>query len=400
MSCRTEPGADGKIVPFETVRRRDGAREFAAAAARLIREREAVAGVATRYLRDTPVEEWPRLAEIAELRNNTALEELSEEVRRRVDRDPAAALAVANLATSIAESLPPASYEPIIVAQIRATAWRDRANALRYLARYDEALQAADRAESLLQRFAGAVYDRALVQLVKAMVLAQMDHFEAAHTLVSGCREVLRDCGDTTRALAAGMVDANAFYRAGRYSEATGVYRELLQEAAAAGDVESQARLSNNLGYCQTHLGDFAAANIHFSDAIAKFTDLGYHSEIPRTERGAGLVLIGRGQVAAGLQRLVDARRAFTAAGMVAEAGLCALDIAAAHVERGDDAAARLQAQAVIDEFTAAGFDRCIIDPVTRLRDAIDVDSATAEAVRTAHIAIETLCKRDCASAR
>src|SRR4051812_13847966 len=96
-----------------------------------------------------------------------------------------------------------------------------------------------------------------------------------------------------------------------RYTEALQLYRSVLNDAITADELESQARIYNNLGYCATHLGDFVQANIYFSEAVAKFTDLGYHTEVPRTQRGAGLVLIGRGQTSKGLTHLYAARRDF-----------------------------------------------------------------------------------------
>ena len=118
------------------------------------------------------------------LRNNAALEQLSDEVRKRLERNPAEALAIANLASSIAESISN-SYPPLVIAQIRSTALRDRANALRYLGRLDEAYDAIETAESRLSEFPAAVHDRAIIWFVKAMILAQMDHFDEAERMIT-----------------------------------------------------------------------------------------------------------------------------------------------------------------------------------------------------------------------
>ena len=76
---------------------------------------------------------------------------MSEEVRKRIERKPVEALAIANLATSIAESLPASLYPPPVMGQVRSTALRDRANALRYLGRLEEAYDSIETAESRLQ---------------------------------------------------------------------------------------------------------------------------------------------------------------------------------------------------------------------------------------------------------
>ena len=388
-ACRQRFAAN--VVTFDAAARRNREREFSSTAACLERERDSSSDVVSRYLRDTPPEEWPRLAEMPDLRNNAALEQMSDEVRRRLHRKPREALAIANLSASIAESLSPSQYPTVVLAQLRATAWKDRASTLRYLARYDEAIEAADRGEEALAPFASLEFDRAIVRLVKGMILAQQERFDEAHAILSDCRRVFRGFGDTTKYVQAGRAEANVLYRASRHSDARLLLNELLRDAIDAEDVESQAGIHNNLGYCATHLGDFTAANIHFSEAVAKFTDLGFTAEVPRTERGAGLVLIARGQTTNGLARLRAARSAFINAGMVEEAGLCALNIAEVLIERGQSGEARELAQTVISEFTAANLDDRAISAVARLIDAIDTDGATAETVRTIHTFLSNL---------
>jgi tetratricopeptide (TPR) repeat protein len=381
----------GNVVTFDASARRNREEEFTTTAARLERERNTSPDVVARYLRDTPLDEWPRLAEMPELRNNAALEQMSEEVRRRLHRKPREALAIANLTASIAESLHPSQYPAVVLAQLKANAWKDRASTLRYLARYDEAIEAAERGEEALAPFASLEHDRAIVRMVKGMALAQLELFDEAHAILSECRRIFRDHGDIKRSVHAGRAEASTLYQASRHTESHALLQELLQDAIAEGDLESQAGIYNNLGYCSTQLGDFKAANIHFSEAVAKFTDLGFAAEVARTERGAGLVLVARGQTTSGLTRLRDALRAFRAAGMVEDAGLCALNVAEVLLERGNRAEARSLTQNVIDEFTTARMNERAIAAVVGLRDAIDVDDATSETVHTVHAFVESL---------
>jgi tetratricopeptide (TPR) repeat protein len=381
----------GNVVTFDAAARRNREDEFTATAARLGRERDASTDIVARYLRDTPADEWSRLAEMPELRNNAALEQMSEEVRKRLHRKPREALAIANLSASIAESLPPSQYPPVVLAQLRANAWKDRASTLRYLARYDEAIEAAERGEESLSSFASLEHDRAIVRLVKGMALAQLERFDEAHAVLSECRSVFRDHDDIKRYVQAGLAEASSLYEAKRFDVAHQLCLDLLEDAIAAGDMESEARLYNNLGYCAIRLEDYASANIRFSEAVAKFTDLGFTAEVARTERGAGLVLVARGQVTSGLARLREARRAFSEAGMIEDAGLCALNIAAILVERGEHMKARALTQNVIDEFTAARMNERAVAAIVSLRDALDVDDATAETVHTVHALVESL---------
>lgn len=386
-SCRQRFAEN--VVPFDSSRRQEGALKFAAAAARLESERGETADVAAR-LQETPQSEWTRLAESKALRNNAALEQLSDEVRKRLERNPAEALAIANLAASIAESISN-TYPPLVIAQICSTAIRDRANALRYLGRLDEAYDAIETAESRLNEFPAAVHDRAIIWFVKAMILAQMDHFDGAERAINAACGIFADVNDSARFLQAGVIHGNLLGRQQRYAEAEILFRDLLSVASSSGDVETAARLHNNLGYCYVNLDDYAKANIHFSQSIAKFTDLGFASELARTGRGAGAVLIGKGQFELGCERLRQAQTAFIKFQMPEEAGLCALRIIEAMVERGQTDEARELAATVIDEFTAAAIETRAIDAVVRLRQSLDADGATAEAVRTVHALVQSL---------
>jgi tetratricopeptide (TPR) repeat protein len=379
------------VLPFDAARRREGAREFAAAAARIERERESAADIVERQLQRTPIGEWPSLAESPALRNNAALEQMSEIVRKRIERKPVEALAIANVATSIAESLPANSYPPAVMAQIRSTALRDRANALRYLGRLDEAYDSIETAEARLDEFPGAAHDRAIVWFVKAMILGQMDLFEEAERVITSASVVFADVNDLSRFFQAGLVYGNLLGRQKRFEEAQRVFRDLLNVAATSGDDETQARLYNNLGHCAIYLEDYGRANIHFSESIARFTDLGLRAEVPRTNLGAALVLIGKGQIDSGLTRLEDARHAFIALSMMGEAGLCALRIIEVLIDRGDTAQARALTGIVIDEFEAAGLDTRAVQAVASLQSSIDADGATGEAVRTVHEFVQGL---------
>ena len=388
-SCRQRFSEN--VVPFDAARRREGALKFAAAAARLESERGQTADIVARQLRDTPSSEWPRLAASHALRNNAALEQLSDEVRKRLERNPAEALAIANLAAAIAETISAATYPPLVIAQIRSTALRDRANALRYLGRLEEAYDVVENAELRLSEFPAAVHDRAIIWLVKAMILAQMDHFDDAEKVLGDASVIFADVNDSARFLQAGVVHGNLLGRQERYAEAQNFFRDLLEVAISSGDVETQARLHNNLGYCYVNLADYTKANIHFSQSIAKFTDLGFGAEIARTGRGAGVVLISKGQFDLGCDRLRQARTSFAKLQMPEEAGLCALRLIEAMVERGLTENARDLAATVIKEFTAAMLDTRAIDAVVRLRRSLDADGATAETVRTVHAFVKSL---------
>ena len=392
-TCRDRFTADN-VVTLEADRHREPERmrEFLETARRLEREREGVQDLVAGLLRTTPPAEWSSLAGSPELRSSAAVEQLIEEIRNRVERTPIHALTLAEVATSIAEALPPSAYPAIVLAQLRATAWKERASALRYLSRYDDALAATETAENWLSGFAAASFDRAVVHLVRAMILHELGRNPEANELLHASRQVFGDHGDAKLLLCAGLVEGAWLYDAHEYPRAEKLFTELHDVATQAQDRETLARIESNLGYCATHTGDFRKANIHFSNGIALFMDIGAHAEAPRTERGAGRMLVEKGQVNSGLAYLRNARRAFIDRGLAEEAALCGLEIVEVLVRRGDTEEARGLAQQVHDEVAAAGLGHRAVTAVARLNEQLVTGgSEVALEVRNVHALLESL---------
>ncbi|HEX7136623.1 MAG TPA: hypothetical protein VF219_02185, partial [Vicinamibacterales bacterium] len=304
--------------------------EFAAAARRIVVERTSAADVVTQLLRETPREEWLSLANRPELQNNGALEQLSREIDTALDRQPQDALPLSLLATKIADSLPDDQYPPVVTAQIRAHAWKDRAQALTFNEKHEEALDAVIHAEKLLERYGTLAHDRAIVDVTKGRILQHFERFDEALAAVASARKTFNQHGDSKRALLCGITEAVVQYRLGNYVRARDLFRRLLTIGEVVGDEFSTASLHNNLACCLLELGDVRGANVHFSNAIAGCNNAGRHVDGLRTQRASGRLFVARGRTAEGLIHLRAARSEFLRHGLVHEAGICALDIAVA----------------------------------------------------------------------
>jgi tetratricopeptide (TPR) repeat protein len=362
--------------------------EFLETAQRLKSER-ATAGAVIDMVEATPPAAWPSLAAQPEFQTNAALERLGDEVRRRLDRNPREALALAELATTIADALPKTAYPAVTLAQIRAMAWKDRANALRFLGRLPETFEALRRAEEILERHVALGLDRAVVDMVKAMTLVDTGQFQEARAIAITCSSVFLAHGDLTRALNAGEIEGHVLYETQQYTDAYTLFKSLIDVARVANDAEAEARCHHNAGYCAVHLNDFKSANIHFSEAMAKLADLGQPVAAVRTQWGAGRVLIGKGQVESGLRHLQAARDAFTRFGIFEEAGLCGLSIAEALLSRGDEKEAQEMVRDIAKQFRESPLERRIIEAVSALEHEMVNNDAPAEALRNVYALIE-----------
>lgn len=378
-----------KLVPFgSALRRPDPARvaEFAETARRLQRERAVSEDVVSGALRNTPRAAWPRLCERSELHTSGALERLGQEVETRRSTEPREALAIAELASNIADALPDNAYPSIILAQLRAHAWKDRSQALSYLGRYEEALRALDRAEAHFEAFGTLAHDRAMVRLCRATLLQHLGRFDQAHTILDECSHVFRSHGDTQTYVKCTLAIGNLMVRRGDYRAARAILTPLVTEASLVGQ---HARMA--LGWCAIHLGAAAKAVEYFDEAAQGCRRLGRDLEMVRAKYGAGSAMLRLHRFREAMATLRSTRETFLARGLVEEGGLSGLGIVEAHLVLGQAEAARSLAASLVREFAAANLNRRAVAALAYLNDAITASSATPEIARDVHAYIVTL---------
>lgn len=372
--------SDAKVFPFSRHRSPDPGRaaEFAATVRRLQREREASVAVVDLLLR-TPREQWADSAGKPEMMTSGALERLGNFVAQALGREPRQALAVAELAVSIAEVMDPGAYPRPVVAQLRAHAWKDLAKALLYLGRFAEALAAIERAEAATAGVGALAHDRAIVLVVRAATLQEMDRHTESFALLAECKAVFRDHGDRRRLLLCGIAEGVLLHRLRKYREAREAYLLLLTGSPM--DEEAAACLQNAIGHCSADLGDYSAAQVHLSRAIEMFHRLGQPLQAAKAELGRGRVFVRTGQTARGIAHLRAIRSEFLRHGMTEEAGLCGLEIVEAMLLRKNAAEAETLARQIIAEFTAAALNTRAISALGSLSEAIAGRKASAAMV-------------------
>lgn len=376
-----------KLLPF-SVRRPDPARmaEFAETARRLQHERAASEDLVTSALRDTPREAWPRLRERRELHTSGALERLGQEIDKRRSTDPREALAIAELATSIAEAIPDDAYPAIIIAQLRAHAWKDRCQALSYLGRYEEALNALDRAEAQFDAFGTLAHDRAIVRFCRATLLQHLRRFDEAQAILDECSRVFQSYGDTQTYVKCTLAIGNLMVRRGDYRTARTILAPLVTEDSLVGP---HARMG--IGWCAIHLGAAAEAIEQFDEAARGCRRLGRELETVRAIYGAGSAMLRLHRFHEAIAALRSTREIFLARGLVEEGGLSGLGIVEAYLVLGQAEAARELAASLVREFSDANLNRRAIAALAYLNDAITASNATPEIARDVHAYIVTL---------
>jgi tetratricopeptide (TPR) repeat protein len=374
-----------KLVPFARARRRPDRRrvaEFAATARKLQEERAAAEDVVSRLLRERPRSEWIRLAE---LRNVGAVERLGREVEQRLDREPREALAIAEVATEIADALRAEAYPPVMLAQTRAHAWKDRGQALCYLARHEEALAALDKADAMLEAFGTLAHDLAIVRFVKSSTLQEVNRFEESMRLLAECSKVFNAHGDARRSLLCGIAEGALLHRLKRFRDARHAYMSLLDTARELHDDNAEAYLHHNIGYTSVYLEDFATAASHLDAAVEIFRCLDQELNAARSEVVRGLLFARSGERRRAVVHIGAIRKQFLAHGLVEEAGIVGLEIVEARLGLGEAREAELLAREIIADFTNAKLNTRAISALGYLTEAIsrtDVSSSMVGEVR------------------
>lgn len=355
--------------------------EFAETARRLQLEREASGNVVERLLRETPVERWDELAKRPELRTCGALERLGNLVVQTSKRDPRQALPMAELALAIARSIPETAYPRVVVAQVRAHAWKDVAQSLGYLGRNHQALVALDHAEAEIANFLTLTHDLAIIRFIRAKTLQEVERHEESLALLTECKAVFREHGDHRRLLLCGIAEGVLLHRLRKYREAREAYLLLLAGMADSLDQESAACLHNVIGHCSIDLGDYDTADRHLTRAIELFEAIGEPMQAAKAELGRGRLMVRSGRVERGIAHLRATRATFLRNELAEEAGLCGLDIVEGLLLRNRYIDAETLARQIIVEFTAAALNTRAITALGYLSEAIASKKASTSLV-------------------
>ncbi|MFN2442841.1 MAG: hypothetical protein ABR517_09165, partial [Thermoanaerobaculia bacterium] len=117
------------------------------------------------------------------------------------DSSPSASLQMTYDAESLARRIDWSTYPTVVMAEHRGHIFKERANALRILGRFRDALQAVDQATSEYERSLVSAHPVAVVEYIAASVLSDQGEYAAAMPRLKAAAAVFADFADTTRSL-------------------------------------------------------------------------------------------------------------------------------------------------------------------------------------------------------
>lgn len=314
---------------------------------------------------------------------------LCETARQFHERRPATALDIATVAYDVAKVLPEGSSTDRRLCI--AFAQRERANALRYLGRVRDALGALDEAEGLLTHPVADVFDRAIVDLIRATVLVDSDRAAEAIPFATRSLGIFCEFQDSPRVFAANVVLAWCYMDLGEARRAAELYEQITRAARAQGDFAMLARGLMNAGVAYRHVGEFSKAEELYFKAIPIFEELGLSSEVARCHLQVATVTAARGELHSAVELLSACRRELTAEGLTNDAAVATLRWAEVclALEMPRDVVDALRQTLVA--FKSEGMERRARIALAYLSEAVEEGSATPELAKEVRKYIQRL---------
>jgi tetratricopeptide (TPR) repeat protein len=297
---------------------------------------------------------WAETVLASGIRSETAAAHLLRAGLNVLDVAPEAAAEVLRATMLLSAALD--ASPPELVASLSANALKGRANALRHLGRFDDALADLTLAGRL---FATATYcaaETAQVEFTRAGVLFKRERWREALVAARTARTHFHAHGDRRRAAHAEIVEAGILFEQGETAGAAAIFHRLRPTFQALRDRHALALVWMNLAACAIRLGSEPEARTWLNRAGRAFRQSGNTTEFLRTRWSMGSYLARFRTPALGLRLLRRVERAFHHLGMDADSACVGLDVLELLIDIGaPNSELGAQAERVVTAFIASG---------------------------------------------
>lgn len=214
-----------------------------------------------------------------------------------------------------------------MVQTLRGAAWKERANAMRLIGEYPEALTSLDRAERELRQLPLPSIELGNTAYIRAIVLTYMDRLDEAEHFAAESAGLFARFGDSERWLLSSVAQATILYYRSDYAAALAIFERLLRHAEANNHKMETARHSSNIGVCCVQIGNTSRAAERLLVAHQLFIELQNKPELVRIERWLGVLSRVSGNLVDSVARLRSARAQFERLNLHYDAALATIDL-------------------------------------------------------------------------
>jgi tetratricopeptide (TPR) repeat protein len=298
--------------------------------------------------------EFPDEVTATGVASETAVRLLLKAGKKRLDTHPAGAATIYYAAAKMGTILP--ATVPELAASLQAQALKGRANALRMLGQYDDALASLAMAAKLFVAARYCTAEAGQVEYTRAAVLFKMELWDDALVATRAARKRFLQSKDARRTAHAELLEANILFEQGDWNAARATWLRLRKPLTALKDKDALARVWLNLGVCETRREQPDEARRWLNQASAAFRALENDAELARTRWNMATYLATFKSPTRALRALRHAQRSFLALGMWVDAGCVGLDMTEVMLDlRTPDAVLTAHAREIVSTFIKAG---------------------------------------------
>ena len=323
---------------------------------------------------------WENVARKPDYQTGGVARRLCQLANGMCERQPLYALSLAEAATKIAALLPDASYPRETIHELRGEAWKEQANAFRFLGRFADALKALDEAESECGKVPVESVGMVAVKYVRACVLYEQEQLDAAQALAAEAAAGALRLGEIDRFMRARHLQGEIFYERRQFGAAAAIFASILAYGEEHSNTVWIARESLTLGQCHIELRTLTEANRLLHRALRLFSDLEFAPEVARTGWAIARLLFVEGKTTEATYRLRTAIQELTRFEMLTDAAIAAVDLAEMLNVLGRQREIRNLLAGVVQTFTAAGKLTGALTALAYLKDAAAAGTITPSA--------------------
>jgi len=307
------------------------------------------------------------------------------------EQSPKFALRIANAACEIARRIiEPLRFQGLLLAR----ALRERANALRFLGEFHQALATLDEAEGILRRLPEGAFDLAIVAYIRSTVVIQFEErSEEALALAQAAARVFREFHDIEREMAARLAEAIALRRLHGSAAAAEAYETIISTARAAGEKNILAYAYQNAAVAYAELADLDKAERYYLEALALYDELGVAVEKARVEWELGRMLALRGRLHDATSALYIARRKLFELGLRDDHALATLDWVSLRLATDRSEGVAEACREIIVHFKSEGATRNARLALAHLTEALRAGQATPALAQSVRAYLEDLAR-------
>lgn len=299
-------------------------------------------------------------------------------------QSPLQALSFSEAAIAISEALPDRLYPAGAVHAVRGLSWKERANALRFLDRFREALNALDRAEHFYAQLTSPELDIAIVASIRAFVLLAIDDLNGAEAMVEKGYAVFRHLGQDARLMSVLFVKGAVLRRRGDAAGAIEAFQRALAIAEMTQDTLWSACAKADAGWCHVDVGDPAKAGELFRASRETLAEMGYVSDVTRCDWGIAIVSRDLGEHREALAQLLAVSAAFAEQKVVVDSAMAMVEAFEIMLAIGEADGIEQLATGLVATLTEAGQMDSALTAVAYVKEAAARKSVTPEILRAA----------------